>query len=115
MNDTPSSSYKTFIITGKTDCDVAFSNHLISQRTASANNTSMTLPVLRKTFRVKAHVQLTQCYTRHHEMKLDAGAQVSCVINDMSSDRMREEEFFLFIIIGFNLPHNMPLQHVDEQ
>lgn len=32
----------------------------------------------------------------------------------MSSDRMQEEEF-LFIIIGFNLPYKMPLQRVDEQ
>lgn len=86
----------SFTITGKTDCDVAFSNHLISRQTASANNTSMTLPVLRKAFRVKAHVQLTQCYTRHHKMKPDAGAQVSCVKNDMSSDGMQEEEGFFY-------------------
>lgn len=84
---------KTFIITGKTDCDVTFSNHLISRQTASANNTSMTLPVLRKTFRVKAHVQPTQCYARRHKMKLDTRAQVSYGVNDMSSDRMQEEEF----------------------
>lgn len=86
-----SSWYKTFIIKGKTDCDVAFHNHLISQQTASANNTSMTLPVLSKTFRVKAHVQLTQCYTRRRKMKLDTGSQVSYSINDTSS----EEEFFI--------------------
>lgn len=66
---------KTFIITGKTDCDVALSNHLISQQIASANNTSMRLPVLRKTFRVKAHVQLTQCYTSHHKMRPDTQAR----------------------------------------
>lgn len=88
-----SSSYKTFIIIGKTDCDVTFSNHLISQQTASANNTSMTLPVPSKTFRVKAAVQLTQCYARRHKMKLDTGAQVSRRINDTSSDRM--QEFFI--------------------
>lgn len=67
--------WTTFIITGKTDCDVTFSNHLISQQIASANNTSMTLPVPGKTFRVKAHVQLTQCHARHHKMKLDTGAR----------------------------------------
>lgn len=62
---------KTFIITGKTDCDVAPSNHLISQQIASANNTSVRLPVLGKTFRVKAHVQPTQRYTSHHKMRPD--------------------------------------------
>lgn len=39
-------------------------------------------------------------------MKLDTGAQVCYGVNDMSSDGMQEEEFFLFIIIGFSLPHN---------
>lgn len=91
---TLSSSHKTFNITGETDCDVTFSNHPILRQTASANNTSMTLPVPRKTFRVKAHVQLTQCHTHRHEMKLDTGAQVGCGINDMSSDGMQEEECF---------------------
>lgn len=64
---------------------------------------------------MKAHVQVTQCYTRRHKMKLDTQAQVGYGINDMSSDRMQEKESFQLIIIGFKLLHNMLLQYVDKQ
>ena len=108
--------YKTLMITGRSECDVTFSNHLISRQTAGASSTSMTLPVPRKTSRVKAHVRLTQCHARRHKMKLDTGAPVCRGVNDTSSDRMREEEFvFLFIITGFNLRHGAPVQYADKQ
>lgn len=65
--------------------------------TASSNSTSVRLPVLGKTSRVKAHVQLIQRYTRRHQMQLDTQAPVNYGINDMSSDRMQEEEVFFII------------------
>lgn len=85
MTLSPCTLYTTLFLTVKTDCDVTFSNHLISQKAASADNTSMALPVPRRTFRVKAHVQMTQCYACHCEIKPDTGARVSC-------DRMQEDE-----------------------
>ena len=95
MSDSLLLRTKHLLLPAKTDCDVTFSNHLITPETASASSTSMTLPVLRKRSRVKAHVQLTQCSTRVYKMKLDTAAQVSRAINDMSSDRMQEEEFLI--------------------